>query len=483
MAEQRRSLAHNIQCDPQEHVIHKSKGASSLVYPFRLVVVALLCGVAHAFAATDTLVVLHTNDFHGYISADGDRAAGLARIAAYFKQERQRNSNVLALDAGDCVSGTPVSTLFQGRPIYEVMTAAGYDASALGNHEFDYGWREILNYRDLADFPLLSANARDPQGQLIADAASVQMDVGPLRVGIIGLTTEDTRRITITAGNEGVSFDGEVSSVRRQVKTLRDEVDLLLLLSHAGHGADSVIAATIDGIDLIVSGHSHTLLKRPQFVRQTAIVRVGAYTSHLGHVSILRDRDTGDVTVEGFAIPAAELPAEDPEVAALVAAWEARVSKLVDVSIGHTERSWNKRDMYTLVEYILQQHAKADAGFYNEGGIRNLLFEGEITARHLWNIEPFGNHLAVVRILGKNVVGQLAWRFKQQGKSIDPERLYTIATNSFVVEDARRETLVGVTESVEIADTLIRDILIDYVRSGAALDTIPTLERRKRQHR
>ncbi|MBT4611915.1 MAG: hypothetical protein HOC05_17870, partial [Gemmatimonadetes bacterium] len=217
--------------------------------------------------------------------------------------------------------------------------------------------------------------------------------------------------------------------------------------------------------------------------RQTAIVRVGAYTSHLGHVSILRDRDTGDVTVEGFAIPAAELPAEDPEVAALVAAWEARVSKLVDVSIGHTERSWNKRDMYTLVEYILQQHAKADAGFYNEGGIRNLLFEGEITARHLWNIEPFGNHLAVVRILGKNVVGQLAWRFKQQGKSIDPERLYTIATNSFVVEDARRETLVGVTESVEIADTLIRDILIDYVRSGAALDTIPTLERRKRQHR
>ena len=444
-----------------------------MICAYPLAFVALLCAVAPAFPAPDTLVVLHTNDFHGYISSDGDRAAGLARIAAYFKQERQRNSNVLALDAGDCVSGTPVSTLFQGRPIYEVMTAAGYDASALGNHEFDYGWREILAYRDLAGFPLLSANARDPQGQLIADAASVQMDVGPLRVGIIGLTTQDTRRITITAGNEGVSFDGEVASVRRQVSSIRNEVDLLLLLSHAGHRADSVIAESIDGIDLIVSGHSHTLLKRPQFVRQTAIVRVGAYTSHVGHVQVLRDQDTGDVTVEGFAIPAADLPAEDPEVASLVATWEARVSKLVDVSIGHTDRTWNKRDMYALVEHILQQQAKSDAGFYNKGGIRNLLFKGQITARHLWNIEPFGNHLAVVRMMGKNMRGQLAWRLKQQGKSIDPEKLYSIATNSFVIEDARRETLMGVTESVEIADTLIRDILIDYIRSGAALDAIP----------
>ena len=125
-----------------------------------------------------------------------------------------------------------------------------------------------------------------------------------------------------------------------------------------------------------------------------------------------------------------------------------------------------------LAEHILQQHAEADAGFYNEGGIRNLLFAGEITARHLWNIEPFGNRLAVVQIQGKNIVGQLAWRLKKQGVSVNPQKLYSVATNSFVVEDARRKTLLGVTEAVEVADTLIRDILIDYVRSGAAFDTI-----------
>ena len=108
------------------------------------IVLALLClQAAPAFSTIDTLVVLHTNDFHGYISSDGDRAAGLARIATYFDRERARSSKVLALDAGDCVSGTPVSTLFQGRPIFEAMTAVGYDAVTLGNHEFDYGWRLI----------------------------------------------------------------------------------------------------------------------------------------------------------------------------------------------------------------------------------------------------------------------------------------------------------------------------------------------------
>ena len=103
--------------------------------PLHVVLALLYLRAAPAFSTIDTLVVLHTNDFHGYISPDGDRAAGLARIATYFNHERARSSKVLALDAGDCVSGTPVSILFQGRPIFEVMTAVGYDAVVLGNHD------------------------------------------------------------------------------------------------------------------------------------------------------------------------------------------------------------------------------------------------------------------------------------------------------------------------------------------------------------
>ena len=174
------------------------------------VALVLLClRAAPAFSTIDTLVVLHTNDFHGYISSDGDRAAGLARIATYFNSERARSSKVLALDAGDCVSGTPISTLFQGRPIFEAMTAVGYDAVTLGNHEFDYDWREILAYRDIADFPLLSANARGPTGELIADApfATLSLENFCASASSAFHNAENQRQYHARRADEGVTFD------------------------------------------------------------------------------------------------------------------------------------------------------------------------------------------------------------------------------------------------------------------------------------
>ena len=439
-----------------------------------LAAVGLLClNIDRAFSDIDTLIVLHTNDFHGYISPDGDRSAGLARIATYFNREGAGGANVLALDAGDCVSGTPVSTLFQGRPMFEVMNAVGYDAVVLGNHEFDYGWREILAYRDIADFPLLSANARDADGRLIADAASVKVIRKSLSVGIVGVTTQHTRWMTTTTGNEEISFDSEVESVRREVGSIREQVDVLILLSHAGHRADSILAESVDEIDLIVSGHSHTVLEHPHVVNGTPIVRAGAYTSHVGHVRLLYDRDSGQVLgVEGFVVPATELPDPDPEVAELVAKWEDRVSEQVDVTICHTEREWSEDDMYLLVEHILKTKSGSDLGFYNRGGLRNLLYEGKITARHIWNIHPFGNRLATVRVLGRDISGELAERLEFLGTPIDPHRLYSVATNAFVVESTRREALMGTTESAQVADVLIRDMVIDYIKTGGALDAL-----------
>ena len=440
------------------------------------VALALLClRATPAVSAIDTLVVLHTNDFHGYISPDGDRSAGLARVATYFNDERARRSKVLALDAGDCVSGTPVSTLFQGRPIFEVMTAVGYDAAVLGNHEFDYGWREILAYRDIADFPLLSANAHGPAGELIADAPFATLSLEDLRVGIIGITTERTREFTTAEGNEGVTFDGEIASVSAVVDSLKAHVDIVILLSHAGHVADSTLAESVDDIDLIVSGHNHTVVSPPQIVRDTPIVRAGAYTSHVGHVQLLYDHEAEQVTkVEGSVVPAAELPPPDPEVAAIVAKWEDRVSELVDITIGHTERDWSQEEMYMLVEHILATRSGSDIGFYNKGGVRNRLYQGDITVRHIWTIHPFGNQLAIVQIRGQDIGGKLLERLTAAGTALDPDHLYTVATNSFAAELTRRELLIGTAKSVQIEEVLIRDLVIDYIKEGGAIDALLT---------
>ncbi len=96
------------------------------------------------------------------------------------------------------------------------------------------------------------------------------------------------------------------------------------------------------------------------------------------------------------------------------------------------------------------------------------------TARHIWNIHPFGNQLAIVQIRGKDIGGKLLERLTAAGTALDPDQLYTAATNSFVVEPARRESLIGITESVWLKEDLIRDVVIDYIKEGGPIDALLT---------
>ena len=104
--------------------------------------------------------------------------------------------------------------------------------------------------------------------------------------------------------------------------------------------------------------------------------------------------------------------------------------------------------------------------------MRNRLYQGNITARHIWTIHPFGNQLAIVQIRGKDIGGELSERLTATDTAIDPDRLYTVATNSFVVEPARRESLIGTTKSVWLEEDLIRDVVINYIKEGGPIDAL-----------
>ncbi len=106
--------------------------------------------------------------------------------------------------------------------------------------------------------------------------------------------------------------------------------------------------------------------------------------------------------------------------------------------------------------------------------MRNRLYQGNITARHIWTIHPFGNQLAIVQILGKDIGGELLERLTTADTTIDPDRLYTVATNSFVVEPPRRESLIGTTKSVWLEEDLIRDVVINYIKEGGPIDALLT---------
>lgn len=417
-----------------------------------------------ALADLRPLVIIHTNDFHGHI-AEENEYAGAARIASLVKATRATNPAVLVLNAGDSISGTPVSTMFRGSPIFEVLNLVGYDAAVLGNHEFDHGYERIEKFREIADYPLLAANAFAPDGSLIGDAPMLIQEVGGISVAIIGLITDYTPNMITPTGNEGITFAPPLYTLSALVRAVRPRVDLVVALTHIGHEEEKELAARVPGIDIIVGGHSHTRVEPPVQVGDTWVVQAAYYGSHVGYLDMVVDTETNRLErFNGRLIPAADLPAGDPAVAALVTSWESRVSELVDVSIASSARDYTKAELQPRLEKILAEATGTPFGFYNMGGIRDIVRKGPISARNIWNLEPFGNTLVTVTTDGAtlkailNMDGESHYRTE----SIIEDDTYTFGTNSFVGAQAKRKY----PDQVQVRDLgqLVRDVLIDHIR-------------------
>ena len=418
------------------------------------------------FADQRKLVILHTNDFHGRISQENEYA-GAARITSLVKQTRKEHPGVLVLDAGDRISGTPVSTMFKGVPIFEVLNKVGYDAAAIGNHEFDHGYQQFLEFKEIANHPLLSANAFAPDGSLLADAPALIKTINGIKIGIIGLITEHTPKMITPSGNEGISFSPADEMLKAMVTALRPQVDLLIVVSHVGHEPEKKLAKSIDGVDLIVGGHSHTKVLPPIKINDTYVVQAGHYGAYVGKIEMTVDTDLDKLTsFSGTLIPAADLPAPDEAVERLVKRWEKKVARKVDFKIATSKRDYTKKEMQPFLERILAEAAGADFGFYNMGGIRDHFRAGPVSARHVWNIAPFGNAMVTVTGNGRAIKQMLLREDSEHHRipELVDEKEYTVATSNFVA--AQTQKMLGDQVMLDNRLVLVRDVLIDYLKSN-----------------
>jgi len=412
------------------------------------------------------LVIIHTNDFHGHIKEEKNYA-GAARISAFVQQQRARYPRVIFLDAGDAISGTPVSTMFQGLPIFKVMNAMNYDVGLLGNHEFDHGYKQIEKFREIAKQPLLSANALDPNGKLIGDKASHIADVKGIAIGIIGVITETTPDLISPLGNEGITFLDPELVLKEKVRQLKPKVDLLIVLSHIGHEEDKALAAAVPGIDIIVGGHSHTYVETPVKIGSTYVAQAHRYGSNIGFMRLTVDTTDNAITeFTGKLVPAAELPEPDPAVLTTVNSWEAKVADLVDVEIAISSREILPDELQGMFEKILAEATGADFGYYNITGIRDTIATGSVTARHIWNIEPFGNTLVILTIKGSDYLLLLGRENELHPgmASINADKTYLVATNSFI--GAHAVKAFGAKVQMKPLGVLIRDVLIENIKEN-----------------
>jgi 2',3'-cyclic-nucleotide 2'-phosphodiesterase (5'-nucleotidase family) len=427
-----------------------------------LLVLALAACGRYSGRETDTVVLLATGDLHSALSPDRDAIGGLARIAGYASRLRRERPDVLLLDAGDAVAGTPISSLTQGRAAFTVMTTAGYDAMAIGNHEFDYGLDVLADYRLLAGFPLLAANIDGDDGEPVADAPFVILDVDGVRVAVTGVTWEGTPAKNPARATAGAHFRPASDALRTLLPELRSQADLVVVLSHQGIEADRALAGSVPGIDVILGGHSHSETPQPERFGDTLLLHTGRDGRNLGRLDLtVRLGGGGVVEAEGRLLRVDESFPVDRDVASIVTAFEDRVRTLTSVLLTHAERAISEARVKALAEEAYAATLGTDLGFQNQTGVRGGLPAGDVRVGDVWAALPFDNTLCVLAIRGRSLP---AWARERLG-SVEPERLYTIATTSFIAEQAERHFPGGVVSSSDSGRSA-REAVIEHLKGA-----------------
>ena len=252
------------------------------------------------YAKEVNIKLLHTNDIHSRVDDDGSSVIGFAKFKTYADEVRQQG-NTLVLDAGDMFQGLPFGNLEKGHSIIDLANAVGYDAMTTGNHEFDFGTPNLLEIVSKLNFPTIASNFYK-DGKNVLDTYIIKEFEG-VKVGIFGMATEETAFKSHPKNTEGYTFEDMITSAKEQVKILKEKenVDIVIMLAHLGLDegdyTSDLVAKAVEGIDLIVDGHSHTVLENGRQVGDTLIVSTGEYFGHVGEVELTYDDETNDLSL------------------------------------------------------------------------------------------------------------------------------------------------------------------------------------------
>jgi len=286
----------------------------------------------------DTVIrLLYVNDFHGFAEEQrsdftGGMVGGAPYLAGMIDRLRQDRPSLL-LSAGDMIQGSNWANLFQGKSVIEIMNRMGFDAMALGNHEFDFGIDTLKERIKEARFPYLGANIIGLEGI----QPFIIKELKGVRIAIIGLATEETPIYTHPDNVRGLIFQLPFDTAERCIKELRDKVDVIIVLSHLGFHNDMVLAQKVGDIDVIVGGHSHTKIEKPVLIGKTVIVQAWEHGKVLGVLDLtLRDGAIKDHN--GYLLdirPTGKIKNKD--VAEIVKKYQKKLNGLVRQRIGETE--------------------------------------------------------------------------------------------------------------------------------------------------
>ena len=368
---------------------------------------------------TGKLVIIHTNDTHGGDVAVEGKSIGTAGIAQLVKDYESAGADVLLFSAGDAIQGDPLVNLSNGLTAIEFMNLAGYDLMVLGNHEYDFGYDNLLKLKDVADFPLLSTNTLDKVSGKPVFEESIVFDTDIGKVGVFGLTTpeamtktnpKDVASLIFLTGRE--MYD----AAQKQVDQLEKEgAEYIICLAHLGTDEASKPNRSIDviynveGIDILIDAHSHSVIEG-HMEGNTIVSSAGTKLSH-----------AGVIVIDGEAIEASLISAEEynsidtnindiigkaaSEIDLQLSSVFARTEVLLDGNRepGVRTQETNLGDFAAdAILWAAEQATgvKVDGAITNGGGIRASIDKGNVTMKDMKTVFPYDNTISIVQVKG-----------------------------------------------------------------------------------
>ena len=439
------------------------------------------------------IIILHTNDMHAKID-------NMAKLAYLADSLRRFHPFVFLVAAGDNFTGNPVVDMVpeKGYPMIDLMNLCGFNVSALGNHEFDMG-QELLNKRlDQAGFPFICCNI-DVSGSLIKQLQPfLVLTTGTgISIALLGIIQLDDNGLPSADPSKmkGIKFFSGLSKAR-EYTWLKERYGILIGLTHLGVEDDVLLADSMPQFDMIIGGHSHTLLEKPIMENGVMIVQAGSNLSNIGKTTLMVE--DGHVTGRGDeVIPVSLLKNEKNEIRQLIDQYNN--NKEFEQVVGIAEKPIEGADeLGSMMTDAITNQLKVDFAFQNKGGIRvHSLSEGNITLKDVYRLDPFNNQIILFSMKPDEIQSLICYGFQHEkeidlqvsgmsykltddgnrnckivemfdksGNPLDPSREYSVAMNNYIAVTYKfNHTDPGTATVLTTAETLI-----SYLKSMSKVD-------------
>lgn len=350
------------------------------------------------------------NDLHGQVEYNASESElGLTRMGTYLKAKEALNPDgTVILAAGDMWQGSADSNLTHGALVTECMNEIGFDAMAIGNHDFDWGDSYLKSNKALADFPFLGANINDKTtGQIsgLSDGAYTMIDKDGVQIGIIGAIDQNCESDILASNVAAYDFPSYSSVVNSSAIFLRNQgADVVVLLVHSGSIESGV---DLSNIDLAFGGHNHAYTN--EMYSGVPFVEGWCNGKAVGHIQVTVNRATGVLTVNAHEYDKDLVPsalAEDVGVKAIYDEYYANDIKAAkEEACGYLTGNMSKSQLgkmavQTMYEYGFDNNLNIDVTMHNYGGIRSTLTAGNIIYGDLYEVFPFDNYMIICTLTG-----------------------------------------------------------------------------------